>query len=96
MAGNNKAISTSKIKKITAIRKNRKEKGSRDEDLGSNPHSNGDAFSRSIILFFDRREARIITAVTIKNANIIKVNKTRIIYSKFLDLLVGSQIYFLY
>ena len=32
-------ISTSKIRKITAIKKNRKEKGKRAELLGSNPHS---------------------------------------------------------
>lgn len=45
--GNIKAISTSKIKKIIAIKKNRKEKGIRDEFKGSNPHSKGDIFSRS-------------------------------------------------
>lgn len=32
-------ISTSKIKKITAIKKNRRENGSRADPLGSNPHS---------------------------------------------------------
>lgn len=37
--GSNKVISTSKIKKITAIRKNRSEKGRRADLLGSNPHS---------------------------------------------------------
>lgn len=47
MAGNRRTISTSKIKKITARRKNRREKGSRAELIGSNPHSNGDLFSRS-------------------------------------------------
>lgn len=45
--GNIKAISTSKIKKIMAIRKNRSENGNREELRGSNPHSNGDIFSRS-------------------------------------------------
>lgn len=45
--GNIRAISTSKIKKIIAIKKNRKEKGNRDEFSGSNPHSKGDIFSRS-------------------------------------------------
>lgn len=45
--GNIRAISTSKIKKIIAIKKNRKEKGNRDEFKGSNPHSKGDIFSRS-------------------------------------------------
>jgi len=55
------AISTSKIKKIIAIKKNCNEKGRREEDLGSNPHSKGDLFSRSIIDFFDKIEANIIT-----------------------------------
>jgi hypothetical protein len=41
------AISTSKIKKIIAIKKNRRENGKRDELKGSNPHSKGDIFSRS-------------------------------------------------
>jgi hypothetical protein len=45
--GNNKTISTSKIKKIIAIKKNRKENGKREELLGSNPHSKGEFFSRS-------------------------------------------------
>lgn len=38
-------ISISKIKKITAIKKNFKEKGIRDKENGSNPHSKGDSFS---------------------------------------------------
>ncbi len=45
--GKIKAISTSKIKKIIVIKKNRIEKGIRDEFIGSNPHSKGDDFSRS-------------------------------------------------
>lgn len=50
--GSSRAISTSKIIKITAIRKNRDENGSRAEFLGSNPHSKGDLFSRSSLFFF--------------------------------------------
>jgi len=46
----NSAISTSNIMKITEIRKNRDEKGSRAEFFGSNPHSNGDLFSRSSLI----------------------------------------------
>lgn len=42
-----RAISTSKIKKIIAIKKNRIEKGIREEFKGLNPHSNGDNFSWS-------------------------------------------------
>lgn len=45
--GNNKAISISKTRKITANKKNRKEKGSRALFLGSNPHSKELDFSRS-------------------------------------------------
>lgn len=37
--GSRRVISTSKIRKITAIKKNRKEKGNRADPLGSNPHS---------------------------------------------------------
>ena len=37
--GRSRVISTSKIKKMTAIKKNRKEKGNRADPLGSNPHS---------------------------------------------------------
>ena len=50
--GRRSAISTSKIIKITAIKKNRDEKGIRAEFFGSNPHSNGDLFSRSTLFFF--------------------------------------------
>lgn len=59
------AISTSKIKKIIVIRKNRMEKGIREEDFGSNPHSNGDIFSRSLIVFFEIIEANNITIIEI-------------------------------
>jgi hypothetical protein len=41
--GSNRAISK-KIKKITEIRKNRRENGSRADLFGSNPHSNWDLF----------------------------------------------------
>jgi len=45
--GKIKAISTSKIKKIIVIKKNRIEKGIREEFIGSKPHSKGEDFSRS-------------------------------------------------
>jgi hypothetical protein len=54
--GRIRAISTSKIRKITAMRKNRKENGSRADLVGSNPHSKGDIFSRSNSDFFEIRE----------------------------------------
>lgn len=68
------AISTSKIRKIIAIKKKCKEKGSREEDLGSKPHSKGEHFSRSRTIFFDR---------TVANKIIIRaiVNKISLIYN---------------
>jgi hypothetical protein len=72
--GSNSAISTSKIKKITAIKKNRSENGNRAELLGSNPHSNGELFSRSSIIFFEIREVMIIMIVVSVRASVaIKV-----------------------
>lgn len=68
--GRSNAISTSKIRKITAIRKNRREKGRRAEPFGSKPHSKGEFFSRSLIDFFERRDAISIT----KQANIMIIN----------------------
>ena len=60
--GNNSAISTSKIIKIIAFRKNRDEKSSRAEFSGSNPHSNCDLFSRPSLIFFFLRLALFQTA----------------------------------
>lgn len=65
-----------------AIKKNRKEKGRRAELLGSNPHSKGEDFSRSIIAFFDNIEARIITILLIKKINIDIIKIKKIIYTK--------------
>jgi hypothetical protein len=53
-------ISTSKIKKITAIKKNRREKGTRADLLGSNPHSKADGFSRSNVFLLAMSEFTII------------------------------------
>ena len=53
--GSSSAISMSKFMKITAIRKNRDENGSRAKFFGSNPHSNGDLFSRSSLIFLEIR-----------------------------------------
>lgn len=61
--GINKAISISKTKKTTARTKKRREKGTRALPLGSNPHSKGDLFSRSLNLFIDK----IIPAKRTKN-----------------------------
>lgn len=77
-------ISTSKIRKIIAIKKNCREKGKRADLLGSNPHSNGEFFSRSKIVFFDSIEARSITIKEIEKKIIIKINIILIIYIKYL------------
>lgn len=59
--GNNSTISTSKIRKIMARRKNRREKGSRADFIGSNPHSKGELFSRSPVVRFDSTQPNTIT-----------------------------------
>ena len=46
--GMSRAISISKIRKMTARMKNRRENGIRAEEDGSNPHSNGVNFSVDI------------------------------------------------
>jgi len=51
--GISRVISTSKIKKIKLIRKKWILKGGRLLDIGSNPHSKGDDFSRSWKVFLD-------------------------------------------
>ena len=60
--GISNTISISNTKKITANKKNRREKGIRAVFLGSNPHSNGDFFSRSIFERLDKRVIIIIRA----------------------------------
>lgn len=92
ISGINRVISTSKIKKITAIKKKWREKGIRADLLGSNPHSNGEDFSRSMNLFLEIKEARIINNNEIlKIIRLININIV-IIYTKELDFLIGSQI----
>lgn len=56
--GSSRVISTSKIKKIKAIKKKRSENGNRADPWGSNPHSNGEFFSRSLIIFLLSVEER--------------------------------------
>lgn len=68
-------ISISKIKKISLIKKNWILKGRRFIDAGSNPHSNGDIFSR---LYNDDFFESIIFNVN-KNIEIIKIKKNKFI-----------------
>ena len=70
--GRRRVISTSKIRKITAIKKNRSENGIRADPLGSKPHSNGEFFSRSLIVFFDRSEEIAIRAEAMRKITRMK------------------------
>ena len=60
-AGKRRTISTSKIRKIIASKKNRREKGSRADLIGSKPHSKGEFFSRSLRARLERTQPRPIT-----------------------------------
>lgn len=63
-------ISISKTKNSTAIKKNWDEKGIRGDLLGSNPHSNGDIFSRFLYDFFLKIKHIIINNLEIMDANV--------------------------
>lgn len=82
-------ISTSKIMKIIAIRKNCIENGIRAELKKLNPHSNGICFSRNLFLFLEIKIDKIIkTKVTV---NLVKIDKQIIIIKKIiLDFLKSS------
>lgn len=84
--GKIRAISTSKIRKIIAIKKNRIEKGIREEFRGLKPHSNGEIFSCSRYIFFLNNEERIITIKEMLKIKIEKIIKVKIIYINFLKL----------
>ena len=77
--GISRVISTSKIRKIIAIKKKRRENGSRADPLGSNPHSNGDLFSRSEIIFLANREESNITRLAITTVIIVADSKIEIV-----------------
>lgn len=70
--GSSKAISTSKIKKIIVIKKKRSEKGIRPEWFGSNPHSNGEDFSRFNLTFLESTSDKISTNILIVKSKITK------------------------
>lgn len=73
VTGRSSAISTSKIRKITAIKKNRNENGSRAGLLGSKPHSNSELFSPSSICFFYKAFVKIAIVVDKIRETIISV-----------------------
>lgn len=75
--GTIKIISTSKMIKIIAIKKNCIENGIRAKLKKLNPHSNGIIFSRSLFLFFEtKREIVIRIKVTV---NLVKIEKKMMI-----------------
>lgn len=85
-------ISKSKIKKITVIKKNRKENVARILCSGSNPHSKLLFFSRFLILLFFNNKDRVFNKIII----IIKSIKIKKILLFLENLLIGNQVYFLY
>ena len=87
--GKIKVISTSKIKKIIAIKKNRIEKGAREKYCGLNPHSKGDNFSRSLNDLFPITE---LTKIKI-NEIIIEIIKTENIIFFKINFKVGGFMY---
>lgn len=81
--GINKAISISKIKNISLIKKNWILKGIRVLEIGSNPHSKDEFFSRLFFFFFDKMIFKINIITEIKKKIIdIKIILI-IIYIKF-------------
>lgn len=79
--GNNRVISTSNTRKIIAIKKKCNENGSRDDEIGSNPHSNGDLFSRSENDFFEIILRRVIIRIGIIEIKRVINSKIKIIHT---------------
>lgn len=72
--GIKRVSSISKIKKISLIKKNWILKGKWGGEIGSNPHSNGDAFSWSLEDFFEMNKFKnIIISEINKGTNIKKI-----------------------
>lgn len=70
ISGIRRVISISKIKKMSLIIKNWTLKGIRLEDIGSNPHSNGEDFSRFWNIFFEIIKFNKINKIGINILNI--------------------------
>jgi len=68
--GISRTISISNTRKMTASRKNRIENGMRADRKGSNPHSNGDSFSRLFVI------DRIFVRIDIQKINGGRINAT--------------------
>jgi hypothetical protein len=89
-------ISTSKIRKMMAIRKNRRENGIRLDENGSNPHSKGEDFSRLDVFFFLSREAAIMTIIETIRVNSDDMIIGRIIFLIVINLMFGRHLYLIY
>ena len=92
--GRSKAISRSKSRNVIATRKNFIENGRRAELVGSNPHSYGFAFS-AYKFIWGSQNAIIIR---IKDRIVlIEIIINWLLFSEgFQNLLIGSQLYYLY
>lgn len=78
--GIRRAISISKIRNIILSKKNWILNGGRLRDKGSNPHSNGEDFSKFFIIFFEiksLRRVRIVGTIVIK---VLRTHIVKIIY----------------
>ena len=71
--GRIKATSISNTRKITTTMKNFMQKGKREILFGSNPHSNGEDFSLSIIVLYVSNIKKIRIAVIAKHVVIYRV-----------------------
>lgn len=76
--GIRRTISMSNTKKITASRKNRREKGIRALPRGSKPHSNGEAFSRSRVVRWAKTKEVKKTISTKARAETAEIEETNI------------------
>lgn len=83
-------ISTSKIRKIIVIKKNRIEKGKRGDFSGSNPHSKGEDFSWSSLVFIEIVEASKLKMFAIMIDRKAETIEILIFCSLNKDLLIGS------
>jgi hypothetical protein len=80
--GRSRTISTSNTIKIMASKKNRIENGIRAVFFGSNPHSNADDFSRSLLVRIFKNHDSKNVRIAIVDAMVANVNG-RIIIRKF-------------
>lgn len=90
-SGISRVISISKIRKINLIKKNWMLKGIRDLEIGSNPHSKGDAFSRFLKSLRDIMVFKIRMDRPKKKNKLVIIIINSIIYIKiYLNFLIGS------